>query len=222
MNLLNLLANYAETQPNTIYIVTGFMRSFTSMMMRALIAGGMTGVYDTSRDEWLEEVSADLATYHPNPNGVFEPTNEQRDVLLRHPEKLNGKLIKQLCIYGWLDLPFYTGRYKVLLMLRDPDEIKDSVHRFTGKEVAYLDDAGNPVAPFTPELYRAVMVRAIRQLQGRRDIDYLAIKGRDVLAEPLAVFNRIRLAGWPIDADECASMIQPELYRNRKQEVMAT
>ena len=222
MNLLDLLANYSEAPNGQIYVVTGFMRSFTSMMMRALVAGGMKAVYDTARDTWLEENAADLAGYHPNPNGLYEVNNEQRDNLFRRPRDFDGKLIKQLCVYGWIDLPFWEGRYKVLLMLRDPDEIRESAQRFTGESPAFKDDAGNPKLPFTNEVYRQIMIRALRQLRGRRDVDFVAVKGTEVVKEPLAAFNRIQLAGWPIDAEKCAETIQPELYRNRKQEVMAT
>lgn len=213
MNLLDLLANYSEAPHGTIYVVTGFMRSFTSMMMRALVAGGMDAVFDASRDKWLEEKAADLAAYHPNPNGLYEVSNEQRDALFRRPREFDGKLIKQLCVYGWIDLPFWEGRYKVLLMLRDPDEIRESAQRFTGKDAAFLDDSGKPKLPFTAEVYRHIMIRALRQLRGRRDIDFLAVKGTDVLREPVAAFNRIALAGWPIAPERCAETIQPELYR---------
>lgn len=213
MNLIDLLANYSESPKGTIYVVTGFMRSFTSMMMRALVTSGMDAVYDTSRDTWLEEVSADLKAYHPNPNGVYEINEQQRDTLIKRPQEFDGKLLKHLCVYGWLDLPFWAGRYKVLLMLRDPEEIKESAQRFTGESPAFKDDAGTPKLPFTADIYRQIMIRAIRQLRGRRDIDYLAVKGSDVLSEPLAAFNRIQLAGWPIDPEKCAGTIDPKLYR---------
>lgn len=42
-----------------IYIVSGFMRSGTSMMMQALIAGGMQASFSTQRNQFANNLADD-------------------------------------------------------------------------------------------------------------------------------------------------------------------
>lgn len=76
-----------------VYVIGGFMRSGTSMMMRALEAGGMEACYRKSRDQMKARYADDQ--YDPNAGGLYEL--ERRDY--RRPDfpiGYEGKLIKCL------------------------------------------------------------------------------------------------------------------------------
>lgn len=199
---------------NLIYIVSGFMRSFTSMMMRCLEAGGMDACYDKEKDDWRKQFVKD--GYDPNQGGMYEMTPEHRLQFYVNPSKFNGKLLKILANYGFLNLPMWDGRYKVLFLLRHPAEIKDSYKRFFGEDIVYKgkDDSFNQ--PFTETLYYQLMDKAIGQAKNRRDIDIDIVHGKSVLQNPLASFFDIRNRDWPIEPWHAASIVDPSLYRQRK------
>ena len=100
------------------YLVSGNPRSGTSMMMHALITGGLEGAYS-------KKVGPGDGVYHPNPNGFFELVDgEQRHPT--HPWKYEGKVVK--AIYTMLP-QVAPGNYKVIYMLRNPEEIRKSLAR---------------------------------------------------------------------------------------------
>ena len=53
-----------------LYVVSGFKRTGTSMMMHALIAGGLDGVYSEQRQHITDKIPE--GEYNPNPNGFYE------------------------------------------------------------------------------------------------------------------------------------------------------
>lgn len=212
---LEILENFSEIRNGTVYIVTGWQRSFTSAMMKALIAGGMDAVYDESRNTWAEAQSSD-PSYNPNPDGLFEMDDAKRNHFFRMPAAFKGKLVKILDNHGRFSPEMWTGDYKVVVMLREPAEIRESYTRFFGHPPTFTDGAQE--LSLTDELYFQLMVRTLRACRNRRDIDYLVVQGSDLIAEPLAVFQRMRLAGWPIDAERAASQINQKLYRCHTQE----
>ena len=74
-----------------IYIVSGFMRSGTSMMMCCLEAGGLSVVYDQSREDHMQKE-------YPDGNPMFyEQTQETRIKNLSHTEHKDGT------VYGYAD-----------------------------------------------------------------------------------------------------------------------
>ena len=77
----------------TLYVVSGFMRTGTSMMMRALEAGGMNAAYRISREKMREHYADEF--YDPNIGGLYEL--ERKDYQSFYfPRQFEGKLIKAL------------------------------------------------------------------------------------------------------------------------------
>jgi hypothetical protein len=157
-----------------------------------------------------------------NPNGIYELNQEDRTDLIVNPHNWPGKLVKQLCNYGYLTLNEWDGAYKVLLLIRNPAEIRKSYERLMGYKLRFtvLSYENQPMeeAPWqhlTDEIYEGLMIRVARQLQLRSDIDYVAVDGGEVVRAPLKFFSWLRSHGWPIDTDKAAGVVNPELYRNR-------
>ena len=103
-----------------IFIVSGFMRSGTSMMMRALEAGGLEAAYDSSRDVMNDKFGDD--NYKINPGSFYEilPMKYRG---LNFPLDYRGKLIKVL-LWGLTNM--WVHEYKIVFMLRDFEEIRQS------------------------------------------------------------------------------------------------
>lgn len=180
------------------YIVSGHPRSGTSMMMHALITGGITGAYSSPI------VQKANAAYSPNPNGFFELVEgEQQDPW--HPWRHQGKVFK--CIYGMLP-QIAPGNYKVVYMLRDPAEIRKSMFRMKSRtqNIALSD-----------EDYFAKMSRYISIGSVRRDMEILPVWYSDVLSNPQEQFARIKDFGVPIAPEKAASIVNTKLYRNRSE-----
>jgi len=98
-----------------IYIVTGYMRSGTSMMMQALIAGGLEADYDERRERMNDNYGDKF--YRPNGGGFYELSYmeyKKENFPLDH----EGKLIKAL--RGGID-QIAPHEYKIVMMLRGDD-----------------------------------------------------------------------------------------------------
>ena len=177
-----------------IYIVSGRVRSGTSMMMRSAIAGGLTGLYEPTSWYWPDDP---LNPYHPNPNGFFEGS---REVFTEMDDtKLEGTVTK---VFGKYlpGLPQRGVSYNIVLMVRTDAEVVQSLQKLNpatdGHAVLSLDEIRNSI-------------------QGRNDFIVTEINYVDVINDPVTQFNRLVAAGWPIDANIAASMVDPSLYRTR-------
>lgn len=188
---------------DTIYVISGCMRSFTSMMMQCMEAGGMACVY------------ADKTEEMPDACGLHEMSVQQRRDLFRDPQVFSGKCIKMLCSYGWIPLPKWEGRYKVILMVRDPLEIAESYRKMFDKPLVYEGDT--EILPFTPELYGEILKATVADAGARGDMDLLVLSGSAIIAEPLKRFETIA-EYWPVNAEKAAAIVEPEKYRTRLEE----
>lgn len=175
----------------TLFIVSGFMRSGTSMMMRALEAGGLEAVYSTRRDEEMNARWGD-ADYKPN-DSYYELDAED---YLRGDlgERYEGKLVK--CLWGGA-LRLAPGDYRVVFMRRPASEIRISLMAFFGSDYA---------ATQFPDLDKAMdgAVAVLRDRKSFRSVD--EIRYHDVLIDPLKVFRGLAENGWPIDPDKAAAV----------------
>jgi hypothetical protein len=181
------------------YIVSGYMRSGTSMMMDALTAGGLTPAFDARRDKMNDQHGDD--SYKPNPNGFYE-LNRKEYHEYGFPRKYEGKLIK--CLWGGVTR-IVVGNYKVIFMLRDPEEIRQSFEAFFSGP-----------APESIKNYDQIMQDTIDMLSNRLDTHLTVISYRSVIDDPQATFRHIA-ATWPIDSDKAAAVVTPELCRFRKE-----
>ena len=138
--------------------------------------------------------------YEPNPNGYYEtepPWPVEQDEPWAH--LVDGYLFK-------LDAEWLLGLlpgpgYLVLLMQRDRDEVRRS----------HLRSFGSAIDERTFDDYE----RARSALVARPDVTLTVLSYADVIANPLAVFTNLKAGGWPIDAERAASLVVPDLYRNR-------
>ncbi len=168
-----------------LYIVSGILRSGTSMMMAALQAGGMTAHFKP------DPIIPARGEYHPNPSGFFELSQ----VDLKRPDfpaHLDGKLIKVL--HGRLA---YVGQHdpgiRIVFMRRDPTEAQASATKFLGP----------PPGSFVTE--NKVFDKLIAEFRQRSDVlSADEFQYADVVAEPLRHFELLREHGWPIDPAKCA------------------
>jgi hypothetical protein len=179
-----------------ITIVSGFMRSGTSMMMKALEAGGLEAVYNPSRDKMNDQLGDEY--YKINDDGFYELTRaEYMDPAF--PENCNGKVVK--CLWGGMyRLP--AGTMKTIIFMRRPiAEIAASY------EAAF----GTPHPRTIPELADELdKIQGI--LKQRRDVNLKVAQYHDVIKSPLKVFKGLRL---PIDARKAAAIVNPDKYRHR-------
>jgi hypothetical protein len=180
----------------TTYFVSGYMRTGTSMMMKALEAGGLDAVHNTSRNA-LNDRHGD-EHYTPNGGGFYELSRREY-MQPGFPRMYSDRLIKFL-VGGICRI--VAGNYKIVFMRRDPEEMRQSYQAFFNDEPALVGDA-----------YVAASDDAIGILEQRRDVNLIVFDYRDVVRHPLEAFNRLKIEGWPIDAVKAAAVVNPKLCR---------
>jgi hypothetical protein len=182
-----------------MYVVTGFPRSGTSMMMRCLQFAGIRPVVNPEREAVMAR--RNQGEYAANPYGFFEV--KESDIL--RVGFLQGiaddSAIKMLPTA----LPFIPARpTTVIWMRRDPTEIRRSYERTFPKDDF---DKKFPQWPRTHD----VQLETIRPiLDDRRNIEVIEIQYADVISDPVAALSVL-----PIDAQKAAAAVDASLYRNR-------
>jgi hypothetical protein len=181
------------TEP--VYIVSGYPRSGTSMMMRALEAGGIPCVYSTQGDD---ERNRNTPGYIPNPHGYYE------NAPIHDPAAWPGFAGKAVKVVrgNYHMIPAGTSLRTVYLR-RDPAEIRRSYAGLLSgphgpEHLAFLDNYSEGVASDVAELESFGSVTVL---------DYFA-----VVSDPAGQLARL---GWPIDVARAAATITASLYRHR-------
>lgn len=182
-----------------IYVVTGFPRSGTSMMMRCLQFAGIKPVVSASREAAMAH--RNQGEYPANPYGFFE-CQESEYMRVGFLDSIeDGRSIKLLTT----SLPFIPARpTTVIWMRRDPAEIRKSYERTFPKENF---DKKFPQWPHTHD----IQIQAIRPIvDDRRSINVIEMQYRDVIDNPVEALSVL-----PIDAQKAAAAVDVSLYRNR-------
>lgn len=182
-----------------IYIVTGYMRSGTSMMMQCLQAGGLEAVFDKRREDMNKNFGD--THYQPNKKGFFELSYPEYNKI-GFPLQYKGKLIK--CLRGGV-YEMAVHQYKVVYMLRDPEEIRQSYEAFFGHNA---DDQ-------ILSKYHEEMDKTISLLENRKDVDLCVFQYRDVVENPTKYFTILKNQGWPIDVEKAVNEVDAEQCRFR-------
>lgn len=182
------------------YFVSGFMRTGTSMMMKALEAGGLKAVYNANRDRMNTQYGDKF--YKPNSGGFYELSREQY-WQPGFPRMHEGKLIKSL--WGGI-IRIVSGNYLIVFMLRDPEEIRQSYQAFFGNQLSITGDA-----------YIVAMNDVISILQVRRDVSLTVMNYRDVIDDPSTSFALLKKSGWPIEVEKAAGVVTPSACRFRRE-----
>ena len=176
-----------------IYIVSGFVRSGTSMMMRCLEAGGPPCAYDKTRDAETKTVHG----YHPNPNGFYELDNLHNYADL---SVFAGKVIKVLHadLFRIFDSKIPL---RVVYMKRNPAEIRSSYGKMIGNTAIETFD-------FLYD-YDAKVDRDVQRL---KDAGHEAtiLNYADMVKSPETALASL---GWPIDVNAAARAVDATLYR---------
>lgn len=180
-----------------IYLVSGFWRSGTSMMMRALQAGGLDIAYTMQRTNYIA-----LHGYEPTPGGVYETDAAE----FRRPDFVqvyDGKALK-VPLTELMNLPAHE--YKLIFMLRNPEAIRRSMLKYA------------PTALFPQEdltwIYHEVVATLYMALTN--GINTLWVQYENVISDPIWDFEIIRDFGIPIDVKKAASVVDVRLQRNKE------
>lgn len=216
------------TEPT--YIVSGYMRTGTSPMMRCLQAGGIKPVWREDREDFRRQYVS--SGYDPNVGGLFEmglcpacmplayfvgarPEPREGCVgfgcslhFLLHPDEYAGRAIKVLVNTPGrlLQHALPVGpEYRVIIMRRHPEEIRQSLEGFMLRQA--------PVLARNPDLYHRHFDRVFRRFPGRK----LLVSFRWVVEHQHTFFRHLRDIGWAprLDWRAAAAEIDPEQYRYR-------
>ncbi len=199
-NMQRLYRRIRHGEP--IIVVSGLPRSGTSMAMKMLEAGGLSLATDGIR-------RAD----EDNPKGYYEL--ERIKDLAQDTDKSwladnRGKVVK-IITYLLRHLPT-TNNYKIVLMRRELEEVVASQNKM-------LDRRGEPQHTEDErmmELFKDDLWRANYLLKHAPHLEALEVHYRTVIEDPLGEARRIcRFLGRELDLEGMASVVDPELYRNR-------
>lgn len=176
------------------YIVTGFMRTGTSMMMRSLIDGGLDAKYKDKKNN---------SGTDPNPNGFYELPDIARKSK-DFPRQFKGKLIKVL----WKDFPkmnVMEDGMHVVIMRRDPEEVKGSFKRSFGRNLGLTNER-------IEEIYDDLIAHA----NNRKDVlSVTVVDYDDAVYDPENTLKKVKKSGLPIDEKKAMKRISPTLKRTR-------
>ena len=186
---------------NYVIIVSGLPRSGTSMMMKAIEAGGIEPLVDHVR-------KAD----EDNPKGYyeFEPVKKTKEDASWLDEAA-GKVVKM--VYRLLyDLPAGHA-YRVIFMRRDLKEVLASQSKM-------LERSGKPGGGISDDqmeaLFAGELAKCEKWLAGQPNFNVLYINHRDMINDgPGQVQKIANFLDGGLDIDAMAAVIDPALYRNR-------
>jgi len=192
---------------DTVYIVSSFHRSGSSMMMRCLEAGGLEAYFDPFLDTAWNLIYGN-SDYTPNPNGFYHTDDEQTDWPSFHSDH-KGKVVKVFRRDLHILRP---GAYKVVFMTRNPDEVRASMRAFSPNTTwGHMEVATH--------FYDQIKDATLEALRKRPDMEILEVNYGDVIADPVKQFEKIRDFGIPIDPEKAAAMVDSSLHRFRLERV---
>jgi hypothetical protein len=200
LGFLKKLFGSRAKQP--VIVVSGLPRSGTSMMMRMLERGGVAVVQDGIRTP-----NAD------NPKGYyeFERVKKMPEGDTAWLKDAQGKVVKVIAAL-LMHLPDdYT--YKVLFMRRHMDEILASQKRMLvrrGEDPDAVDDAE------MARLFEKHLAQVYAWMGRQPNLTYLDVDYNVMLSDPMPTLRKVNaFLGQDLPLDTMASVVDPELYRQR-------
>lgn len=189
--------------PRTIVVVSGLPRSGTSMMMKMLEAGGLAILTDN-----LREADAN------NPKGYyeFERVKNMKDGDLAWLSEAVGKAVK--IVTGLITFLPPDYHYKVIFMQRDLNEVLSSQKKMLGR-LGKGDDniPDDKMAQTYAEHIKQVKAWLVRQA----NIEVLYVNYNTMVADSTESLQKvISFLGGGMDAQKMASVVDGDLYRERK------
>ena len=203
-----------------IYIVSGYRRTGTSAMMRALHAGGIPAIFMPD----LEAANPDESGYQPNPGGLYEVGLNQY-VNADFLRVIDDESVIKILFDG---LPFLPYRdYKIIWMERDLEEIRVSTERVDKHLIDSSDgklrgaiDARKVTNILTFCCFRpykqADMDHVLGICEARSDMHIIKVQFSELIRQPKRVFTTLKLMGVPINVSKAAAAIDPQLWRVKR------
>ena len=182
-----------------ITVVTGLPRSGTSLMMQLFHKAGKPILHDGKRES---DVS--------NPEGYFE-LEAVKGIVTDNSflSDANDKVVKIVA-----PLPVYMNTkhdYRVVFMRRDIDEILRS------QEKMLVRDQTSEREKFRT-IYEFHLKKTYRFLR-ENNIPYIDINYNELMNDPEKVIGElIEFCGLNTATEDLASVVKPELYRNRNEQ----
>jgi hypothetical protein len=181
---------------DTNYIVSGLVRSGTSLMMQMLHRGGLPVAFDDLRP----------ADEH-NPRGYYELAGGKIIIRLMDGEfdvqSYKGHIIK-VTAYGIRFLP--ESKYKIIYMIRDIGEVLQSMRKMG----AGIDGEKDRM------LFSKLNHLTLELMVKRTDIEYLVVRYRNLIENPRKEIGEISaFLGASFDIDAAIGAVDTALYRNR-------
>lgn len=176
-----------------IWVVSGLLRTGTSMLMQACRAGGMRVVGDAAREAEVQQFRR--AGYDPTPGGVWEipfSTYTRPDFA----EAYAGCVVK---VFQWALPVLPVADYRVALMRREAAD-----RRRSGE--AMLGEAGWAIWELDAQHMPAL---------ARDDMDVVTLDYAAVVADPVPAFTTLVAHGWPLDVERAAAVVDPTRSRVR-------
>lgn len=187
-----------------VIVVSGLPRSGTSMMMKMLEAGGKTILTDN-----LREADAN------NPKGYyeFERVKQMKDGDFGWLPDAVGKVVKIVTgLIAYLPPDYH---YKVVFMQRDLHEVLSSQKKMLGR-LGKGDDniPDDKMAKTYEDHVRQVKAWLVRQA----NIEVLYVNYNTMIADATESLQKVNtFLGGALDVQKMASVVDRELYRERKQ-----
>ncbi len=188
-----------------VILVSGLPRSGTSMAMKMLDAGGLSVIQDGIRE-------AD----EDNPKGYFE--DERIKDLANMEDKswfrdLRGRVIK--VVSSLLQYLPDDNFYRVVFVRRDLHEVLASQQKMLDRR----DEDTQTEDEAMLKMYEQHLEKVQFQLRFREYFDVLYLSYRDVLTDPRREAGRMNdFFGGRLDVDAMAAVVDPNLYRNRREQ----
>ncbi|MEC8796507.1 MAG: sulfotransferase family protein, partial [Pseudomonadota bacterium] len=190
-----------RSSKNFVTIVSGLPRSGTSMMMRMLEAGGISPVVDGER-----KANAD------NPMGYyeFEPVKALKEDSSWVADS-TGQAVK--VIYKLVyDLPNNVP-YRIVFMQRDIEEVLSSQEKMMRRDGLDPDTIGRDLLY---NLFQTDVMDFRRWAEVQGNIQIMYADYRRMVDEPEEMSRHIaEFLGQDLDIPAMASVVDPDLYRNR-------
>lgn len=193
-------------------------------MMAALKASGLPVLSNARLD--------DFTATHPLIDG-YKPTKDlllevgraiyMNPSFMRDFVKDNDEIGVKVFYDGLPVLP--RGDYTVIFMQRDPDEIRDSIERVDRYKKSFNQKDKKRHIPIHPkeinrypfDVYAEYkpedVIHSLEIAKQRKDMRVIEVQFKDLIANPIAVFERLRVKGVPVHVDNAQKIVDPDWYR---------
>jgi hypothetical protein len=193
----------SSPQKEIVTVVSGLPRSGTSLMMKMLEAGGLDVLQDG-----LREADKD------NPKGYyeFERVKQMNKGDTAWMNEAQGKVVKIISALLKHMPPEYE--YRVIFMRRHIEEILASQRKML---VHRGEDADKMVDDKMADLFDKHLEQVFSWLEEQPNIQYLQVHYSELLTNPESEARKVnQFLDNTLDGEKMAQMIDPKLYRNRK------